>query len=100
MNRLRADNFGDAACIDDADVLIKSGTYTVLIVVDGATTFATAFDPRTKDSHEIAQYLIELMGTFHCTPKSLCADMAFQPHKRQDVFRRFDIIPFLRDIGS
>ena len=36
---LRADGFGDIIVIDHADVKIRSATYTVFIVVDGATTF-------------------------------------------------------------
>ena len=40
---LRADNFGDIVFIDHVDVKIRGETYVVLIVVDGATTFVTAF---------------------------------------------------------
>ena len=88
---LRADNSGDIVCIDHADVKIQSETYTVFIVVDGSTTFVTAFAPRTKDSHETVQCLMALMDSFHCTPQSICADMALQSTEVQDVFRRFGI---------
>ena len=77
MSGLRADNVGDIAFIDHADVKIRSETYTVFIAVDGATRFVTALAPRTKDSHETAQCLMEWMDTFHCTPQCVCADMAF-----------------------
>ena len=86
---LRADNFGDIVFIDHADVKIRSETYTVFIVVDGATTSVTAFAPRTKESYETVQCLMEWMDTFHCTPQSICADMAFQSTDVQDFFRRF-----------
>ena len=68
---LRADNCGDIVFLDNADVKIRSETYTVLIVVDGATSFVAAFAPRTKDSHETAQCLMEWMDTVHCTPQSV-----------------------------
>ena len=55
VSGLRAHNFGDIVFIDHADVKIRSVTYTVFIVVDGATTCVTAFAPITKDSNEIAQ---------------------------------------------
>ena len=91
---LRADNLGDLVFIDHADVRIRSETYTVFIIVDGATTFVTAFAPRTKDSHETVQCLLAWMDTFHCTPLSVCADMAFQSTEVQDFFRRLSIKPF------
>ena len=56
---LRSDNFGDLVFIDHADVKIQNETYTVFYIVDGATTFVTAFAPRTKDSHETVQCLME-----------------------------------------
>ena len=65
---LRADNFEDVVFIGHADVNIRGETYYVLIVVDGATTFVTAFGPRTKASHETVQCLTEWMVTCHCTP--------------------------------
>ena len=83
---LRADNFGDIVCIYHVDVNISSETYTVRIVVDGATTCVAAFAPRTKDSYETGQFLMEWMDTFHCTPKSLCADMVFQSTELQVCF--------------
>ena len=81
MSSLRADNVGDIVFIDDAYVKIRSATYTVFIIVDGTTTFVTAFAPRTKDSRETIQCLMEWMGTFHCAPLSVCADMVFSPLK-------------------
>ena len=42
---LRADNIVDIACIDHAEVKIRGETCSVLIVVDGAATFVTAFCP-------------------------------------------------------
>ena len=66
----------------------------MFIIVDGATTFVTAFAPRTKDSHDTVQCLMEWMDTFHCTPLSVCADMAFQSSEVQDLFRRLNIRPF------
>ena len=63
MSGLRADNFGDIVFIDHADVKIRRETYTDFIVVDGATTFVTAFASRTKDSHETVQCLMEWMDT-------------------------------------
>ena len=91
---MRADSFCDLICIDHADVTIRSETYTVFVLVDGATTFVTAFAPRTKDSHDTVQCLMEWMDTFHCTPLSVCADMAFQSSEVQDLFRRLNIRPF------
>ena len=64
--------------VDHADMQIRSETYTVFIVVDGATTFVTAFAPRTKGSHETVQCLMEWMDTFHCSLQSICVDRAFQ----------------------
>ena len=77
MSGLRAENFGDIVSTDHADVKARSETYTVFIVVDGATTFVTAVDPRTHGSHETVQCLMEWMDTFHCTPQSFCAYIAF-----------------------
>ena len=77
MAGLRADNFGGIVFIDHADVKFRSETYTVRIVVDGATLFVTACSQIAKDSHETVQCLTEWMGTFHCIPQSVCADMAF-----------------------
>ena len=58
---------------------IRSETYTVfLVVVDGATAFVTAFAPRTKDSHETVQCLMEWTDTFHRTPLYVCGDTTFQ----------------------
>ena len=76
--------------------MLKFGvkTYTVFIIVDGATTFVTAFAPRTKDRHDTVQCLMEWMDTFHCTPLSVCADMAFQSNEVQYLFRRLNIRPF------
>ena len=37
---------------------------------------------------------MERMDTFHCTPLSVCADMAFQSSEVQDLFRRLSIRPF------
>ena len=64
------------------------------MIVDGATTFVTAFAPRTKDSHETVQCLMKWMDTFHCTPHNICADMAFQSTEVRYFFRRFGIKPF------
>ena len=89
----RADNFGDIVVIDHADVQIRSETYTVLIVADGATTFVITCAPRTKDSHETAQCLMEWMDRFHCIPNKLTADMAYQSTELHYFFRRFDIKP-------
>ena len=86
ISGLRSDNFGDLICIDHADVKLRSETYTVFIIVDGATTFVTAFAPRTKYSHATVQCLMEWMVTFHCTPLSACADMAFQSTEVQEFF--------------
>ena len=57
--------------------------------------FVIALAPRTKESHETIQCLTEWMDTCHCTPKILCADMAFQSTELHDLFRRFEITPFL-----
>ena len=76
MSGLRADNLGYIAFIDHADVKIRSETYPDFIVVDGATTFVAALAPRTNDSHETVQCLMEWMDTFHCTPLSIGVDMA------------------------
>ena len=89
MSGVRADNFGDIVFIDHADVQIRSETYTVFIIADGASTFVTTFALRTKDSHDTVQCLMECMGTFHCTPQSICADMAFQSTEVQYFARRF-----------
>ena len=43
VSSLRADNLGDIVCIDHTNVKIRSETYIVFIVVDGATKFVTAF---------------------------------------------------------
>ena len=37
---------------------------------------------------------MEWMDTFHCTPLSVCADMAFQYREVQYMFRRLNIKPF------
>ena len=89
MTGLRADNFGDIVCVDHAEVKLRSETYTAFIVVDVATTFVTAFAPRTKDSHETVQCMMEWMDTFHCTPKSLCSDRAFQSTEFHDLYHLF-----------
>ena len=78
---------------------MRSETYTVPIVVDGAKSFVTAFAPTTKDSHETVQCLMEWMDTFHCTPQSVCADMAFQSTEVQYVFRCFGMKPCLFSRG-
>ena len=75
-------------------VKVRSETYTVFIIVDGATKFVTAFALRTKDSHDTVQCLMEWMDTLHCTPLSVCADMAFQSSEVQDICRRLNIKPF------
>jgi hypothetical protein len=81
VSGLREYNFGDIVFVDHADVRFRSETYIVCIVVDGAATCLTAFDPRTKDSHETVQCLMAWMNTCHCTPQSICADMAFHSTK-------------------
>ena len=86
MSGLREDNFGDTVFIDHADAKVRGETYTVCIIVGGATTCVTAFAPRAKDSHETVQCLMEWMDTFHCTPQSICVDMAFQSTEVQDFF--------------
>ena len=91
VSGLRADIFGDIAFIYHGDVKIRSETYTVFILVDGATMLVTALAPRTKDSHETVQCLMELTDTFHCTPQSICSDIACQSPEVQDFFRRFGI---------
>ena len=91
ISGLRSDNFGGLICIDHANVQSRSETYTVFIIVDGATTFVTAFAPRTKASHETFQCLMYWMDTLHCTPLSVCADMAFQSTEDQYFFRRLNI---------
>ena len=91
MSCLRSDRFGDLIFVDHADVKVKRETYTVFIIVDGATTFVTASAPRTIDSHDTVQCLMECMDTFHCTPLSVCADMAFQSTEDQYLFRRLSI---------
>ena len=55
MSGLRAGNFGNIGFIDHADVKTRCETYTVFIVVDGATKFVATFAPRTKDSHDTVQ---------------------------------------------
>jgi len=66
VSGLRTDKLCDIICIDHADVEIRSETYTVFIVVYGATAFVTAFAPRTKGSHATVRCLMEWMDTFHC----------------------------------
>ena len=41
MTGLRADNLGDSVFIEHADVKIRGQTYSVPIIVDGATTCVT-----------------------------------------------------------
>ena len=73
VSGLRADNFGDIVFIGHAYVKIRSETYTVFLVVDGATTFVTAFAPITKDSHDIVHCLMEWMDTVSLyTSQYLC----------------------------
>ena len=48
MTGLRADIVCEIVFVDHADVRIRSETYTVFIVVDGATTFVTASAQITK----------------------------------------------------
>ena len=71
---------------------VKHTLCLLLLMVQ--TSFVTAFAPRTKDSHDTVQCLMEWMDTFHCTPLSVCADMAFQSNEVQDLFRRLNIRPF------
>ena len=52
------------------------------------------FGPRTQESHDTVQCLMEWMDTFHCTPLSVCADMAFQSSEVPDLFRCLNIRPF------
>ena len=72
------------AVIDHSDVNIRGEAYSVLIFVDGATTFVTALSPSTNASHEMVQCLTEWMDTFDCAPQPLCADMSFQSTELQD----------------
>ena len=68
---LKADHSGDIVFVDHADVNIRGETYSVLIVVDGATTFVTTFAPSPKASHDTIQCLTEWVDTFHCTPEDI-----------------------------
>ena len=65
----------------------------MFVIVDDATTFVTAFAPRTKCSHDTVQCLIEWMDNLVCAPLSVCADMAFQSSEVQDIVRRLNIKP-------
>ena len=67
---LLADNVGDIVVIDHAGVNIRGETYSILITVDGANAFVTAFTPRTQQSHETVQCLTEWMDTFHCNRRT------------------------------
>ena len=87
MPGLRAANFGDIV-VHRPCCCKHRRIFYVLIVVDGATTFVTAFAPSTKASHETIQCLIEWMDTFHCTPKTLCADMAVQLFELHEFYRK------------
>ena len=75
--------------IDHAEDKIRSETYTVFIVVDGAITFVTAFEQIAQDGHETVQCLMAWMDTFQCTPQSMCADMAFQSTEVQECLPSF-----------
>ena len=73
LSGLRADDFGDLVFVAHAYVKIRCETYTVFSVVDGATTFVTAFAPRAKDSHETVQCLMGWMDTVPLyTAEHLC----------------------------
>jgi hypothetical protein len=98
VSGLRANVFGDLIFIDHADVKISGKVYVVLIVVDAATSFISAYAQNNKDSEHTIENLREWMETFQCVPKALCAHMAFTGHEFSTFYKIYNIKPLMTGI--
>ena len=95
MSGLRANIFGDLIFVDHTDVKINERTYVVFVIIDAATNFLWAFPQKSKSNEETVETLREWIETFQCSPKSLCADMAFGAPEFESFFKEYKIRPML-----
>ncbi len=94
VSGLRAEEFGDLIFIDHGSSKVFDKTYSFLIVLDGAISYITVYPCLSASASEVIQKLHEWMDTYQCTPKAVCADMAFHnPVEFKEFYRLHDIKP-------
>ena len=77
ISGLRAQNFGDVAFADHAEVHNGNQKFAVLLILDGATNLLWARPQVTLTAEETLEGLREWSDTFQCIPKAIVTDMAF-----------------------
>ena len=74
--------------LDHGSAKIGDKTFGFLIVLDGETSYLTAYPCKSTSTSEVIAKLHEWMDTFQMNPKAICADMAFHhPHDMQAFYR-------------
>ena len=100
LSGLRATTFGDWAFLDHAEVKILRTKYIVLLIVDAATSLLAAYPQKTTSADETLDNFREWMETYQCTPKTICADMAFTADKFASFYRHHGIRPLPTGPGT
>ena len=95
VSGLRANVFGDLIFVDHTDVKIDGKTYVVFVIIDATTNFLWAYPQKSKTNEETIETIREWLETFQCSPKSLCADMAFGAPEFEAFFKEQKIRPLL-----
>ena len=94
VSGLRAEEFGDLIFMDHGTSKVFEKTYSFLVILDGATSYITVYPCMSVSASEVIQKLHEWMDTYQCTPKAVCADMAFHnPVEFKEFYRLHDIKP-------
>jgi len=94
VSGLRSEVFGDLVFLDHGQVKVHSSKFLFLIVLDGATGFTAVYPQTTLEPEETIANIHEWMDTYQCTPKAVCADMAFHtPKSFQDFYRLHSVKP-------
>ena len=91
VSRPRAEEVGDLI-LDHGSAKIGDETFGCLIVLDGATSYLTAYPCKSTSPSEVITKHHEWMDAFQMNPKATCADMAsHQPHDMQAFYRMHNV---------
>ena len=88
MSGLRSEELGDFIFLDYGSAKIGDKTFEFLIILDGATSYLTAYPCESTSTSEVIAKIHKWMDTFQMNLKAICVFMAFHhPHDLQTFYR-------------
>ena len=88
VSGLRATEFGDLVFIDHGSIKVNRLLFQFLIIVDAATMFIQVYAIKSTGIDESISCVRDFLDTFHCKPRSLVGDSAFQVGEWPTFYRK------------